>query len=189
MPETTNQTTPTYRTGHSNAPDGAECMHALIVLVEDKPGAIDRVVGVLRRRRANMQTLTLGRSGPADAADLVRLSVFVNDSEVGIDHLVAQLRKIVDVQRVVNLPHQQSVTRELALIKVNSTPEKVNEIIDLGNLFGARAVELTTETITLEVTNSEENIEKLVGSLQGYGIRDVARSGSVAIARGAANID
>ncbi|HEU5229107.1 MAG TPA: acetolactate synthase small subunit [Ktedonobacteraceae bacterium] len=183
MPEITNQTAPTHRTGHSNAPDGAECMHALIVLVEDKPGAIDRVVGVLRRRRANMQTLTLGRSGPADAADVVRISVFVNDSEVGIDHLVAQLRKIVDVQRVDNLPYQQSVSRELALIKVSSTAENVNEIIDLGTPFGSRVLEVTAETVTLEVTNSAEQIERLVGLLQGYGIRDVARSGSVAIAR------
>lgn len=158
-------------------------MHALIVLVEDKPGAIDRVVGVLRRRRANVQTLTLGRSGPSDAANVVRLSVFVNDSEVGIDHLVAQLRKIVDVQQVVNLPYQQSVSRELALIKVNSTAENVNEIIDLGIPFGSRVLEVTAETVTLEVTNSAEQIERLVGLLQGYGIRDVARSGSVAIAR------
>jgi len=185
MPEMTeHQQAAIDRTGHSDAVQGAERMHALIILVEDRPGAVDRVVGVLRRRRANMQTLTLGRDGLADSS-VVRISVFVSDSEVGIDHLVEQLRKIVDVRRVVNLPYQQSVSRELALIKVSSTAENVNEIIDLGTLFGARVLEITPETVTLEVTNSEENIEKLVGLLQGYGIRDVARSGSVAIARGA----
>lgn len=184
MTEITNQQTSVDRTGQSEAPQGAERMHALIILVEERPGAVDRVVGVLRRRRANMQTLTLGRGGSSDSS-IVRISVFVSDSEVGIDHLVEQLRKIVDVQRVINLPYQQSVSRELALIKVSCTAENVNAIIDLGTLFGARVLEITPETITLEVTNSEESIEKLVVLLQSYGIRDVARSGSVAIARGA----
>ncbi len=184
MTEITNQQASIDRPGHSDAPQGAERVYALIILVEDRPGAVDRVVGVLRRRRANMQTLTLWRGGLSDSS-IVRISVFVSDSEVGIDHLVEQLRKIVDVQRVVNLPYQQSVSRELALIKVSSTAENVNAIIDLGTLFGARVLEITPETITLEVTNSEESIEKLVVLLQSYGIRDVARSGSVAIARGA----
>lgn len=178
---TEHQQAATDRTGHSDVAQGAEQMHALIILVEDRPGSVDRVVGVLRRRRANMQTLTLGRDGLSDSS-VVRISVFVSDSEVGINHLVEQLRKIVDVRRVVNLPYQQSVSRELALIKVSSTAENVNDIIGLGTPFGARVLEVTAETITLEVTNSAEHIEKLVGQLQGYGIRDVARSGSVAIA-------
>ena len=177
----TNQAAPTHRAGHSDLPYGKECVHTLIILVKDRVGTIDRVVGVLRRRRANLQTFTLGRS---DLSGVVRISVVVNDSEVGIDHLVEQLRKIVDVQQVINLPFQQTVTRELALIKVSSTAENFNGIIDLGHLFGASAVEITPETITLEITSSEDKVEKLISLLQDYGIRDVARSGSVAIARG-----
>jgi acetolactate synthase-1/3 small subunit len=108
----------------------------------------------------------------------------MTDSEVGIDHLIEQLRKAVDVRRVVNLTFQQAITRELALIKVNSSAERSNQIIELGSLFGAVVIDITPEAITLEVTGSGEKIEKLVSLLQEYGIREVARSGSVAMARG-----
>lgn len=177
----TNSSAPTSRSGHSDAPQGTERAYTLIVLVNDRPGAVDRVVGVLRRRRANMQTLILGRS---ELPNTVRITVSANDSEVGSDHLVEQLRKTVDVRQVINLAFQQAITRELALIKVNSTAERSSEIIDLGSLFGASAVDITPDTITLEVTGSGEKIEKLVSLLQEYGIREVARSGSVAMARG-----
>jgi acetolactate synthase-1/3 small subunit len=172
---------PTNRSGHSDAPQGTGRAYTLIVLVNDRPGAVDRVVGILRRRRANMQTFVLGRS---ELPDTVRITVSVTDSEVGIDHLIEQLRKTVDVRQVVNLTFQQAITRELALIKVNSSAERSNQIIELGSLFGAVVVDITPEAITLEVTGSGEKIEKLVSLLQEYGIREVARSGSVAMARG-----
>ena len=177
----TNPAAPTNRSGHSDAPQGTERAHTLIVLVNDRPGAVDRVVGILRRRRANMQTFVLGRS---ELPDTVRITVSVTDSEVGIDHLIEQLRKTVDVRQVVNLTFQQAITRELALIKVNSSAERSNQIIELGLLFGAVVVDITPEAIMLEVTGSGEKIEKLVSLLQEYGIREVARSGSVAMARG-----
>ncbi|HZO72013.1 MAG TPA: acetolactate synthase small subunit [Ktedonobacteraceae bacterium] len=146
MTEITNQQAAIDRTGHSDAPQGAEHIHALIILVEERPGAVDRVVGVLRRRRANMQALTLGQSGLSDSS-VASISVLMSDSEVGIDHLVEQLRKIVDVQHVVDLPYQPSVGGELAMNKVISTVENANEIIDM--LFGTRVLEITPETITL----------------------------------------
>jgi acetolactate synthase I/III small subunit len=177
----TNPSAPTHRSGHSDAPQGTERTHMLIVLVHDRPGAVDRVVGVLRRRRANMQTFVLGRS---ELPETVRITASVTDSEVGLDHLIEQLRKTVDVRQVINLTYQQAITRELALIKVNSSAEHPSEIIELGSLFGAAVVDLTPDTITLEVTGSGEKIEKLVSLLQEYGIREVARSGSVAMARG-----
>ena len=177
----TNPSAPTHRSGHSDAPQGTGRTHLLIVLVHDRPGAVDRVVGVLRRRRANMQTLVLGRS---ELPETMRITVSVTDSEVGLDHVIEQLRKTVDVRQVINLTCQQAITRELALIKVNSSAEHSSEIIERGSLFGAAVVDLTPDTITLEVTGNGEKIEKLVSLLQEYGIREVARSGSVAMARG-----
>jgi acetolactate synthase-1/3 small subunit len=116
--------------------------------------------------------------------ETVRITVSVNDSEVGVDHLVEQLRKAIDIRQVTNLTVQQAITRELALIKVNSTAERSSAIIELGSQFGASVVDMTADTITLEVAGNEEKIEKLVGVLQEHGIREVVRSGSVAIARG-----
>jgi acetolactate synthase I/III small subunit len=176
-----NQPVPAERSGQSDAPGGTERSHTLVVLASDRVGALDRIVGTLRRRRANMQTLAIGRS---ELPDIIRVTVVVDDSKVSIEHLIEQLRRIVDVRHIVNLSSEQTVTRELALIKVNSTEANSGEIIELGYLFGARAVDMTSKTITLEVTGSTERVEKLVGLLQSYGIREVARTGSVAMTRG-----
>ncbi len=173
--------TPTGRSGQSSTAQGTERPHTLVVLVEDRPGAVDRVVGLMRRRRANMQTLVFGRS---EQPNVVRVTVAVNDSEVGIEHLIEQLRKIFDVRNVLNVTSQLAITRELALIKVDSTPEKLNAIVELGHHFGAHAVDIAPHTVILEVTGSEEKIERLVSSLQEYGVREIARSGRAALTRG-----
>jgi acetolactate synthase I/III small subunit len=169
------------RPGQSNAPQGTEHAYTLVMLVNDRPGAVDRVINMLRRRRASMQALVVGRS---EFPDVVRITVNVNDSEVEFDHLLEQLRKVIDVRHIVNLSSGKAVARELALVKVNSTAETCSEIIELAHLFGAHAVDVTGETITLEVTGSEEKVEKLVSQLQTYGIREVARTGRVAMTRG-----
>src|SRR5450432_351212 len=104
--------TPIDRSGQSNLPQGTEQAHTLIIKVEDRPGAVDRVIGLLRRRRANMQTFVLGHS---EQPEIVRITVLVNDSEVALEHLVEQMRKIVDVQQVTKLVSSQTVAREIAL--------------------------------------------------------------------------
>lgn len=177
----TNSIAPIKRSGQSDADQGTEQTHTLIIYVHDRPGSVDRVVSLLRRRRANMQTLVVGRS---EAMNVVRMTVVVTDSEVGIDQLTEQFRKIVDVQRVINLTEQQAIMRVLALIKVNSTEANFNAIIDCGLQFGARALDITRETVTLEIVGSEEHVENLVSQLQAFGIREIVRSGSVAIQRG-----
>jgi acetolactate synthase I/III small subunit len=177
----TTHTIPTDRSGQSNLPQGTEQAHTLIIKVEDRPGAVDRVIGLLRRRRANMQTLVLGRS---EQPEIVRITVVVNDSEVALEHLVEQMRKIVDVQQVTKLVASQTVARELALIKLNSTYDNVQEIVERAHLFGAHVIDMTPETVTVEVIGSDEKIEKLIALLQVHGIREIARSGRVAMARG-----
>ncbi|GAC1398246.1 MAG: acetolactate synthase small subunit [Ktedonobacteraceae bacterium] len=169
------------RAGQTGAAQGTEQAHTLIVLVNDRPGSVDRVVGLLRRRRANMQTLILGRS---IQPDVVRITMSVDDSQVGVDHLVEQLRKIVDVVQVTNLSAQEAILRELALIKVNATGSRVQEVLAYGQQFDARIVDITHETVTLEIVGNEERIEQLLECLKHYGIGDVARSGCIAMSRG-----
>ena len=169
------------RAGHSNIPQDIARNYILVAQVHDRPGAVDRVVGIMRRRRANMQTLVMSQSF---MPEVVRISITVNDSEVGIHHLIEQLRKVVDIQEVIYLTAEQAITRELALIKVNKDDANFNDIIACGLLFGAHTVDVTAETITLEIAGNIENVEKLIEHLQEYGIREIARSGHVAIARG-----
>lgn len=178
----TNSIAPAIRAGQTDVARGTEQTHTLIVYVQDRPGAVDRVVSLLRRRRANMQTLVLGRSNAS--SDVVRITIVVIDSEVSIEQLTEQIRKVVDVQQVINLSAQQTIARVLALIKVSSTPANFNTIIEHGLAFHAHVVDTTGETVTLEVVGSEEQIERLIDQLHPYGIRDIARSGAVAISRG-----
>ena len=175
----TRHATPPGRAGQENASQDGSRAHILVLFANDSHGMLDRIVGVLRRRRSN---------GRSELPNVVRITVVMNDSEVGVEQLVEQLRKIVDVRHVVNLSSEQAVARELALIKVNSTSAHQNEIIELGHLFGAHALDVNQETVTLEVTGSADKIEKLVTLLQTYGIREVARSGCVAMTRGTSEV-
>src|ERR1700740_811131 len=88
------------RTGQSNAPEGAARTHTLVILVHERPGAVDRVVGLLRRRRAHMQTLTIGRS---EQPDVARVTTVTDDAEVSVEQLIEQVRKIIDVRQVIHL--------------------------------------------------------------------------------------
>ena len=168
------------RAGQTGAAQGAEQRHTLVVLVQDRPGSVDRVVGLLRRRRANMQTLVLSRGIQAQE---VRITMSVDDSEVGVEQLVEQLRKIIDVTQVTNLTEHEAIMRELALIKVNATGSRAQEVLARAQAFGAQRVDETAETVTLQIVESTENIEQLLERLRPYGIREVARSGGIAILR------
>ena len=167
------------RAGYSDLPRDSEAVHVLILLVEDRPGAVDRVVGVLRRKRANIQSLCMGQG---DAPDIVRFTVLVKDAEVSIDNLVEQVRKIIDVRQVTNLTTQQAVIRELVLVKVGTTADNVDEVVAVADQFGATAVAIMPDTVTFEVCGSEEKISRCIKALQAYDIREIAHSGHVAIA-------
>lgn len=178
----TGTTTTRKRSGHSDIAHEEVLEHTLVIFFEDQPGAIDRVVGVLRRRRANMRALTLEGGGHSDRA---RITTVVSDSEVGIEHLIEQLRKVINVERVEVFSGEQAVARELALIKVSYTPANMQDVIDTGQLFGAHIVDIAAKTMTFEVTGSTEKIRHFTERLQPYGIHEIARSGRVIIARSA----
>lgn len=172
---------PAERAGQSDAPVGKVRINTLVITVKERPGSVDRVIGLLRRRRANTHTLTIGR---CEQPDVARITAVTDDSSVETEQLVQQLRKVVDVQQVLNLSSEQMVERELALIKVTRDPQNSREIIELGHKFGAHVADVAPETVTLEITGNVEQVEKLVNLLQPFGIREMARTGSVAMPRG-----
>jgi acetolactate synthase-1/3 small subunit len=167
---------PSSRSAQTDAPEGSEQAHTLMLLVNDRPGSVDRVIGLLRRRRANMQMLVLSQS---ERPDRVRITVGVNDSNVGVEHLVEQLRKVIDVVQVVNVATQKAVVRELALIKVAATDTQVQEIQQYAQRFDAHIVDTTNETVIVEQRGSSEQINELVQQLASYGIREIVRSGGI----------
>jgi len=175
----TNVTTIT-RTGCSDALQGTERIHTLVILVADRPGSVDRVFGVLRRRRAQIQSFNLSQS---DTPDFVRITALVKDTKVGVEHLFEQIRKIVDVHQARHTHAERAIQREMALVNVSTISASVDTISSTGQQFGARVVETTSESVTLEATGSEEQITAFIEAMRIYSIRDVARSGSVALMR------
>jgi acetolactate synthase-1/3 small subunit len=169
------------RAGQSSVPVESARTYTLVILIDEKPGAVDRVVGLLRRRRANMQSLTISHS---EQADVTRITAVTTDSDVAVGQLVEQMRKVIDVREVSNLSSGQIVERELALIKVASDPQRVSKIVDLARQQGAYAADVTPTSVTLEITGSSTQVEALITLLQPFGIREVARTGSVALPRG-----
>jgi acetolactate synthase-1/3 small subunit len=166
------------RAGTMDAPQGTERVYTLVVLVNDRPGGIDRVVGALRRRRANMQSLTLSQS---ETPNIVRITALVKDSEVVLEQVIEQLSKIVDVRQVINVTDKQAIMRELALITVDTKSAGLRAIIEVGHQFGASVADVTADSVVLERTGSAEGLEKLIAALQVFGIRELARSGCVAL--------
>lgn len=179
MTDVTAPTVPARRSGQSEVALEEARTHTIVISVEDLPGSVDRVVGVLRRRRANMQTLSIGQG---EQPDTKRITAIVVDSEVEAEHLLEQLRKIIDVRRADIVQPQQAIVRELALIKVNG-PANAQELLEQGQAFGATVIDRSSDFVTFEVTGSAEKIEQFVARVQSYGICEIARSGSVVVTR------
>jgi acetolactate synthase-1/3 small subunit len=114
---------------------------------------------------------------------MVRITVLVKDTKVGVEHLFEQVRKIVDVHQARHEHAEQATQREMALVSVSTIAAPADTIISTGQQFGARVVETTSESVTLEATGSEEHITAFIEAMRTYSICDVARSGSVALMR------
>ncbi|MCL7452775.1 MAG: acetolactate synthase small subunit [Anaerolineae bacterium] len=154
--------------------------HTLIALMEDKPGVLNRVSGLFRRRNYNIESLSVGHS---ETGGISRMTIVVNGDERIVEQVVKQLDKLVNVTDVIDVSHRDSVFRELALIKVNAGPGKRSEIIELTSVFRARVVDVGATSLTVEITGPESRVNSLIGLLEPYGIEELARTGRVAMVR------
>lgn len=158
-------------------------MIATFVLhVENTPGVLDRVASLFRRRAFNIESLTVGHT---DKPGVSRMTLVVDTDEAGVARLEAHLYKLVNVIRVDNISGEASVFRDLAMIKVATTPETRAEIMQLAHVFRARVVDVTGDSMVLEATGAEDKIDGLIEVLRQYGILESARTGRLAMTRGA----
>ncbi len=157
--------------------------HTLIALVEDKPGVLNRVASLFRRRNFNIASLNVGRT---ESPHISRMTI-VMDSEKSDDarKVEANLYKLVNVLDVQDVTNQPSVTRDLALIKVKAAPEQRSEVANLADIFRARIVDVAAESVIVEITGTEDKIESLVELLRPFGVLEMVRTGQVAMMRGA----
>jgi acetolactate synthase-1/3 small subunit len=158
--------------------------YTFIALVENKPGVLNRVASLFRRRNFNIESLAVGRT---ENSEVSRMTVVVNcpHGDVDAHKIEANLYKLVNVIDVQDVTHQPTVTRDLALIKVKVGPERRAEVNNLADIFRARIVDVAADSVIVEITGTEEKIEGIVELLRPVGIVEMVRTGQVSMTRGA----
>ena len=165
--------------------------HVLSVLVDNSAGVLERVAGLISRRGFNIDSLSVGETGDAQVS---RMTILVTCDQRALDQIIEQLRKQVLVRKVQVLPSEARVTRELLLVKVSTAPRDQHsvsrraEILDIANVFRAKAIDVSVDSIILEITGEAEKSEALIRILDEYGILEITRTGSTALGRGGATI-
>ena len=155
--------------------------HTLVALVEDQPGVLTRIAGLIRRRGFNIQSLAVGCS---EQPGLSRMTVVVSGDSTEVEQVRKQLEKLINVVRVSDITEEAIVSRELALIKVNSTASTRSEIMQIVDIFRANIVDVSSNSLTVEVTGDEDKVESLIELLRSFGIKEITRTGRVALTRG-----
>ncbi len=152
----------------------------IAVLVENRPGVLARVSSLFRRRGFNIESLSVGTT---ERSDVSRMTIVVDEDERTVEQVVKQLNKLIEVIKVSDVT-DNSVHRELALVKVNAPPDKRGEIVEIANIFRARIVDVARDSFIVEITGDEEKINAFIDLMRQYGIKEVARTGVVSMARG-----
>jgi len=158
--------------------------HTLVALVEDKPGVLTKVASMFRRRGFNIASLAVGNS---EQPGLSRMTFVVNGDEYTVGQVVKQLDKLIEVIEVADITSERIVTRELALLKVKTTPMNRGEIIQIVNLFRANIIDVGSDSMVIEITGEEDKINALHNLLSSFGVIEMLRTGLVAMVRGQTN--
>lgn len=155
--------------------------HIITALVEDKPGVLTRVASLFRRRAFNIQSLAVGHS---ERHGLSRMTVVVDGNDTQVEQVRKQLDKLINVIRVSDISDKAMVARELALVKVKATSSTRSEIMQIVDIFRATIVDVAADSLTVEVTGDEEKLASLFDLLRGFGIKEISRTGRIALTRG-----
>jgi acetolactate synthase-1/3 small subunit len=156
-------------------------LHTLAVYVEDKPGVLNRIASLFRRRAFNIDSLTVGHT---ETPGVSRMTIVCDVDDTSARRVESNVYKLVNVLRVDDLTRVPSLERELAMIKVAATPDSRAQIMQLAGVFRARVVDVSAESLIVETTGTEEKVDRLLDVLRPYGIVEMARTGRVAMARG-----
>jgi acetolactate synthase-1/3 small subunit len=159
--------------------------HTLSVLVQDQPGVLARVAGLFSRRGFNIESLAVG---PTELAEVSRMTIVVNVEGLPLEQVTKQLNKLINVLKIVELDDENSVQREIMLVKVKSDHDSRSHILETVQLFRAKVVDVASDAVTIEATGKHEKLEALLRVLEPYGIKELVKSGLVAVGRGPRSI-
>lgn len=159
--------------------------HTLSVLVENKPGVLARVAGLFSRRGFNIESLAVG---PTEVSEVSRMTIVVAVEDLPLEQVTKQLNKLVNVLKIVELEPTVSVQRELLLVKVRADATVRSQVLETVQLFRAKVVDVSPEAVTVEATGTSDKLTALLRMLEPYGIREMVKSGMVAVGRGPRSI-
>ena len=149
--------------------------------MDNNPFTFNRVISLFRSRGFDIESLTIGQT---DVQNLMRLTIVLDGSKTAVEQVVKQLYKVIEVRKVSDLTEDAPVVRELALVKVTSKPTTRGEIMQLVDIYRARVVDVALGSVMIEVTGDPEKIDSLVALLKSFGIKEMVRTGVVAMVRG-----
>ena len=160
--------------------------HALVVLVMDRPGVLNRVASLMRARNFNIDSLAVSRT---DRDQVSQMTITLHGDAVRVEQAAKQLYKLVDVLKVQDVTADQVVEHELSLVKVRATDANRSEVIKVAELYNGRIVDIAPDSVIVEAMGTETEVDALVALLRGYGIKELVRTGAVVMLRGAGSIE
>ncbi len=174
---------PTYETRNAFLPRKSDAMgrHTLSVLVQNQPGVLSRVSGLFSRRGFNIDSLAVG---PTQDINTSRITITVQGDHALVDQMVQQLYKLICVQKVLVLDAGQGVERQLVLVKVQATNQTRDAIMRIADIFRARIIDVSRETVTVEITGEDSKINAMLDLLADHGVVELVRTGIIALQRG-----
>jgi acetolactate synthase-1/3 small subunit len=155
--------------------------HTMIAWMEDKPGVLNRVTGLFRRRSFNIESLTVGHS---EAPGISRMTFVVDADDRELRQVQTQLAKLVNVTSVENVTDEPTVIRELALVKVHTSGANRGEVMQLVDIYRASVVDVAMDSLVIQITGPEDRVNSLIKLLENFGIEEIVRTGRVAMVRG-----
>jgi acetolactate synthase I/III small subunit len=165
---------------------GSTRRHVLAVLVNNRPGVLNRVASLVRSRNFNIESLAVGHT---ERPDISRMTITLRGDDFAVEQMGKQLYRIIDVLKVQDLHESHVVEHELALVKVRATNSKRAELLKIVELYKGRVLDVTADSVVVEYAGTEQEIDAVIALLGGFGIKELVRTGTIALSRGSGSID
>ncbi|QQS59226.1 acetolactate synthase small subunit [Candidatus Peregrinibacteria bacterium] len=155
--------------------------HILVALVENKSGVLNRISSLFRKRRFNIDSLNVGRT---ENPDVSRMTIVVDGSKTNVEQVIKQLYKIINVLKVSDVTHDETVIRETILLKIHATKSTRAEVMQFSDVFRAKAVDISPDCLIFELTSRPQKIEAFIEAMRPFGIKEMVRTGVTSMNRG-----